>query len=192
MCLSKRRRIVCHKRAVAAFTVHLWVWLNWFGPKRLYNWFFGEFFKRLVHFQSWSLTYFKQYRSSVRWIRPSPQSTAVSQQWPVLSLKIVTWAGGCCPLLSQCLGEPLRSNSSWICPVRLLWQPLCGCVSCFRVNSPVINIFYARSFSNEKFMFLRTALYCRIASKVSIDRIKFLLSIQSNSIIGMVMCVETQ
>ena len=28
MCLSKRRRIACHKRAVAAFTVHLLVWLN--------------------------------------------------------------------------------------------------------------------------------------------------------------------
>ena len=45
MCLSKRRRIACHKRAVAAFTVHLWVWLNWFGPKRLYNRFLVNFLK---------------------------------------------------------------------------------------------------------------------------------------------------
>ena len=45
MCLSKRRRTACHKRAVAAFTIHLWVWLNWFGPKRLYNWFLVNFLK---------------------------------------------------------------------------------------------------------------------------------------------------
>ena len=55
MCLSKRRRIACHKRAVAAFVSM--VKLIW--TKKAVQLIFGEFFKRLVHFQSWSLTYFE-------------------------------------------------------------------------------------------------------------------------------------
>ena len=56
MCLSKRRRIACHSCRIHCPFVSM-VKLIW--TKKAVQLIFGDFFKWLVHFQSWSLTYFE-------------------------------------------------------------------------------------------------------------------------------------